>query len=44
MTTYPLGITAETDRQRIATLTAEVEHLTVQVARLTRQIHGEETL
>jgi hypothetical protein len=28
----------------IAVLTAEVEQLTVQVARLQRQIHGEETL
>ena len=35
---------AEDQRRQIAVLTAEVEQLTVQVARLQRQIHGEETL
>lgn len=35
---------AEDQRRQIAVLTAEVEQLTVQVARLQRQIHGEESL
>ena len=35
---------AEDQRRQIAVLSAEVEQLTVQVARLQRQIHGEETL
>ena len=37
-------VIAEDQRRQIAVLTAEVEQLTVQVARLQRQIHGEETL
>ena len=37
-------VIAEDHRRQIAVLTAEVEQLTVQVARLQRQIHGEETL
>ena len=37
-------VIAEDQRRQIAVLSAEVEQLTVQVARLQRQIHGEETL
>ena len=37
-------VIAEDHRRQIAVLTAEVEQLTVQVARLQRQIHGEESL